>query len=50
MDDLSIYAGHLPARAFGLVMEWTSLHQNELKRNWELMGHNLPLQKIEPNK
>ncbi|MGI8635107.1 MAG: DUF4160 domain-containing protein [Segetibacter sp.] len=28
--DLSVYFGSLPSRAFGLVMEWALLHQNEL--------------------
>ena len=36
IEDLSVYAGWLPSRAFGLVMEWTSLHQQELMQNWEL--------------
>ena len=48
IEDLSIYAGHLPSRAFGLVMEWASLHRAELLENWELMKANEPLQKIEP--
>jgi hypothetical protein len=49
-EDLSIYAGSLPSRAFGLVMEWASLHQQELMHNWELMKQDLPLEKIEPLK
>ena len=36
IENLSVYAGWLPSRAFGLVMEWTSLHQQELMQNWEL--------------
>jgi len=50
IEDLSIYAGSLPSRAFGLVMEWASLHQQELMHNWELMKQDLPLEKIEPLK
>lgn len=48
--DFSIYAGHLPSRAFGLLMEWTSIHQQELLINWELMKQSLPLKNIEPLK
>ena len=48
--DLSVYAGSLPSRAFGLVMEWASLHQEELMDNWKIMRQNLPLKKIEPLK
>lgn len=50
IEDLSVYAGSLPSRAFGLVMEWASLHQEELMHNWELMKQDLPLKKIEPLK
>ena len=48
IEDLSVYAGFIPARAFGLLMEWSSLHQSELLKNWELMKQNQPLNKIEP--
>ena len=50
IEDLSVYAGSFPSRAFGLVMEWASLHQQELTHNWELMKQDLPLQKIDPLK
>jgi hypothetical protein len=48
INDLSVYTGSLPSRAFGLVMEWASLHQNELSENWRLMTEDKPLQKIDP--
>lgn len=48
INDLSIYSGSLPSRAFGLVMEWASLHKNELLQNWNLMTEDKPLKKIEP--
>jgi len=48
IEDLSVYAGFFPARAFGLLMEWSSLHKLELLKNWELMKQNQPLNKIEP--
>ena len=50
IEDLSVYSGYFPSRAFGLVMEWASMHQEELKQNWELMKQDLPLRKIEPLK
>jgi hypothetical protein len=34
INDFSIYAGYFPARAFGLLMEWALLHQQELLENW----------------
>jgi len=30
-----VIAGTLPPRAMGLVVEWASLHQPELKGAWE---------------
>ena len=50
INDFSIYAGYLPGRAFGLLMEWTLIHQVELLKNWELMRQSLPLENIEPLK
>ena len=50
ISDLSVYAGSFPSRAFGLLMEWASLHKNELMENWQIMKQNLPLKKIEPLK
>jgi hypothetical protein len=50
ITDLSIYFGSLPARAFGLVMEWASLHQKELMENWVLLKEERSVKKIEPLK
>lgn len=50
ITDLSIYSGSLPSRAFGLVMEWASLHQNELMENWVLLKEERSVKKIEPLK
>jgi hypothetical protein len=33
--NLSIFAGRLPPRAKGLVIEWATIHQQELYDNWE---------------
>lgn len=35
IDTLGVVAGALPPRAMGLVIEWASLHQQELKAAWE---------------
>ena len=32
---LALISGKLPPRAFGLVTEWASLHQEELKALWD---------------
>ena len=48
IDTLSILSGHLPARALGLVMEWASLHQEELRAIWNQAIHHEKLEKIDP--
>ena len=47
---LSVFAGHLSPRALGLVIEWTTLHQQELLGDWNLAQGQQPLEKIEPLK
>jgi hypothetical protein len=34
IETLSLFAGRLPPRAMGLVVEWASLHQAELMEAW----------------
>jgi len=48
IQTLALLRGQLPPRVFGLVMEWASLHQVELMRNWDLARQQAGLQKIEP--
>jgi hypothetical protein len=44
----AVFAGHLPPRALGLVIEWATQHQNELLNNWEKARAQESLRKIEP--
>lgn len=48
INTLAVFAGKLPPRALGLVMEWTALHQDELKSFWEKAKELKPLGKIAP--
>lgn len=48
ITDLSILQGKMPARALGLVVEWASMHQEELLKNWERSKNNQSFEKIEP--
>lgn len=48
IDDLSVMAGHLNPRALGLVMEWATIHQEELKEVWRQAQNHEPLKGIEP--
>jgi len=45
---LSILSGSFPPRALGLVVEWASLHQEELLQNWNSAQLLKPIGKIDP--
>jgi len=45
---LKILFGSLPKRAHALVLEWASLHRDELMANWNLASAPDSLHKIEP--
>ena len=44
----TVIAGNLPARALGLVMEWASLRQEELRRAWGQAEALAPIDRIAP--
>jgi len=46
----AVFAGHIPPRALGLVIEWATQHQKELLDNWEKSRTHESLSKIEPLK
>jgi len=48
ISDLVVIDGKLPPRAMGLVVEWASIHQEELTENWKRSQKMQPLLKIEP--
>ena len=48
IETLAILNGHLPARARGLVNEWASLHQQELREAWERAKRLEPPGSIDP--
>jgi Domain of unknown function (DUF4160) len=48
IQDLAILEGKLSARVWNLVLDWASLHQAELMKNWNLARQNIPLDGIEP--
>jgi len=45
---LGTFAGRLPPRVLGYVVEWASLHREELADNWRLAENDEPLYRIEP--
>lgn len=50
INNLAVFAGQLPPRALGLVIEWATLHQDELLNNWERAQGQQSVNKIEPLK
>lgn len=50
VETLAVMSGWLPPRAMGLVVEWASLHKDELRRNWEKVCHHQRPDRIEPLK
>jgi len=48
IEPLAIVAGELAPRAMGLVAEWASLHQKELKEAWRKAKNLEPVGKIDP--
>jgi hypothetical protein len=35
IDTLAVLRGELPRRAMALVLEWASIHRDELRADWE---------------
>ena len=50
IDTLAVIAGRLPPRALGLVTEWATIHQEELRIVWQQAMHHEKMNKIEPLK
>ncbi len=48
IDTLGVIAGRLPPRATGLVTEWATEHQEELRRIWQQARDYEPLDRVNP--
>jgi len=48
IEDLRLLEGELPPRVTGLVLEWASLHREELMADWKLAVDRKPLSPIQP--
>ena len=46
--NLSAFSGQLPPRVMGLVIEWATIHQEELFADWERARAQQELRKIAP--
>ena len=48
IDSLAVLEGSLPRRVLALVLEWASLHRNELSADWDRARRAVPLEPIAP--
>jgi hypothetical protein len=48
INTLIVIRGELPPRAHALVLEWASLHREELLEDWRLASEMLEVKKIDP--
>jgi hypothetical protein len=48
IETLEVLKGKLPNRVLGLVLEWASLHRNELRADWERARNGETLEPIQP--
>jgi hypothetical protein len=48
IENLTVLRGALPPRVLGFVVEWASLHREELSENWDLARQEAELNPIRP--
>lgn len=48
IETLTLLRGQLSPRVLGMVVEWASLHRDELLENWNLARRQAALNRIEP--
>jgi hypothetical protein len=40
IKEMGILEGYLPPKALALVVEWASIHQEELMKNWKILSED----------
>lgn len=48
IETLAVLSGRLPPRAMGLVVEWATLHQQELQSLWDRASKLESLSRLDP--
>ena len=48
IETLAVLSGNLPGRAMGLVVEWATLHRQELQAQWQRASALQALTRIDP--
>ncbi len=48
LSPIALLSGKLPPRVLALVIEWASLHREELQHNWRRLHSDQPAHRIAP--
>ena len=48
IDPVGLLGGELPPRVLALVIEWATLHHQDLMENWRRLHDDEPAQRIAP--
>jgi Domain of unknown function (DUF4160) len=48
IDPPTLISGDLPPRALAMVIEWATVHRDELRQNFSAVMNKQPTRKIEP--
>jgi hypothetical protein len=48
IDDFSVLEGYFPPKALSLLLEWATIHKNELQDAWKLASTGEKPEKIQP--
>lgn len=50
INDFGVIEGYLPPKALALVVEWASIHKDEIAKNWQILSEEGDgvFNKIEP--
>ncbi len=48
IQTLKVLEGEVPARVFGMILEWAMLHEQELLANWDSIRTSGDVKKIMP--
>lgn len=48
IENFGLLEGNLPPKTLGMVVEWASIHKNELLNNWNLAKSHKSLINIDP--
>lgn len=48
IDPVALMQGQMPSRASAMILQWATLHRQELLENWEILRNNRVPVKVAP--